>query len=303
MEEKREASPTEGTHDKTDGQLPSERNGNEIMQEKQDVVQAEDVEDLQKADEELWYTQEEANRVIRKLDWRIMPLIFVLYSLSILDRLVKQEPVCVRRIDCSCRSNLGNAKLAGLVEDVNLTGNKYNWLATVFYIAYILSQFLMTGWKVFPAYIWASLSVFLWGLVSTLQATVTGWGSLMVCRVFLGIVEAMYGPGVPLYLSFFYSREKLGFRVGKLSSSVLPRLLTATVLTSSVSRYLPCWVRSCKCIWRRSSLWHLTSQKLGRRTMANPLHRRRHTNMSTGYPSVLLVPSISSRYLVPYAVP
>lgn len=36
----------------------------------------------------------------------------------------------------------------------------------------------------------------------------------MVCRVFLAIFEAAYGPGVPLYLSFFYPREKLGLRTG-----------------------------------------------------------------------------------------
>lgn len=36
----------------------------------------------------------------------------------------------------------------------------------------------------------------------------------MTCRAFLGIAEAMYGPGVPLYLSFFYPRERVGFRHG-----------------------------------------------------------------------------------------
>jgi len=36
----------------------------------------------------------------------------------------------------------------------------------------------------------------------------------MVCRIMLGIIEAMYGPGVPLYLSFFYPREKIGLRTG-----------------------------------------------------------------------------------------
>jgi MFS family permease len=43
---------------------------------------------------------------------------------------------------------------------------------------------------------------------------VTSWAGLMVCRVGFGIVEAMYGPGVPLYLSYFYPREKLGLRTG-----------------------------------------------------------------------------------------
>lgn len=36
----------------------------------------------------------------------------------------------------------------------------------------------------------------------------------MACRFFLGIAEAAFGPGVPLYLTFFYPREKVGFRQG-----------------------------------------------------------------------------------------
>ena len=42
-------------------------------------------------------TPAEEAAVIRKLDWRLMPIVFILYMLSVLDR-----------------SNLGNAKLAGL---------------------------------------------------------------------------------------------------------------------------------------------------------------------------------------------
>lgn len=56
--------------------------------------------------------------IIRKLDWHLMPLLFVLYSFSVLDR-----------------SNLGNAKLAGLQNAIDLGGNRYQWLANSFYIA------------------------------------------------------------------------------------------------------------------------------------------------------------------------
>lgn len=42
-------------------------------------------------------TSQEEEAVIRKLDWRLLPLVFVLYSLAVLDR-----------------SNLGNARLAGM---------------------------------------------------------------------------------------------------------------------------------------------------------------------------------------------
>lgn len=64
------------------------------------------------------YTQAEQDAVIRKLDWNLMPLIFVLYSLSVLDR-----------------SNLGNARIAGMAKDIDIAGNRYSWLGTIFYIA------------------------------------------------------------------------------------------------------------------------------------------------------------------------
>lgn len=66
--------------------------------------------------------QEEA-AVIRKLDRRLLPIVFLLYSLAVLDR-----------------SNLGNARLAGMEDDIDLSGNRYTLLGTVFYIAYIVSQ-------------------------------------------------------------------------------------------------------------------------------------------------------------------
>jgi hypothetical protein len=64
------------------------------------------------------FSKHEEDAVIKKLDWHLMPLIFILYSLSVLDR-----------------SNLGNARLAGLTKDIDLSGRRYDWLATVFYIA------------------------------------------------------------------------------------------------------------------------------------------------------------------------
>ena len=142
-------------------------------------------------------TEQEESEVIRKLDRRLLPLVFVLYSLSVLDR-----------------SNLGNARLAGMEDDIDLSGNRYTWLGTVFYIAYILSQWLCMGWKHFSPHKWCSACVFFWGFVATIQATAFSWGGLMACRAFLGIAEAMFGPGVPLYLTFFYPREKVGFRHG-----------------------------------------------------------------------------------------
>lgn len=54
-------------------------------------------------------TPEEEAAVIRKLDWRLLPFVFLLYMLAVLDR-----------------SNLGNAKLAGLEDAIDLKGWNYN---------------------------------------------------------------------------------------------------------------------------------------------------------------------------------
>lgn len=62
-------------------------------------------------------TEEEKAAYIRKLDSHIMPVIFLIYMLSVLDR-----------------SNLGNAHQAGLDDGIGLVGNQYNLLGTIFYI-------------------------------------------------------------------------------------------------------------------------------------------------------------------------
>ncbi|KAI5238621.1 MFS general substrate transporter [Aureobasidium subglaciale] len=138
-------------------------------------------------------------RVIRKLDWHLVPLLMALYLLAFLDR-----------------SNIGNAKIAGMAKALDMVDNpdRYTWLLTIFYIAYILFQFQVLGWKRFPPHIWASWAIFGWGVISTCQAAVTTWEGEMVLRFLLGVFEAAYGPGVPYLLSFFYLRHEVGFRSG-----------------------------------------------------------------------------------------
>lgn len=71
----------------------------------------------------------------------------------------------------------------------------------------------VAGWKAFPAHIWCAAVVFAWSALSSLQSSVQNFSGLAAIRFFLGIFEAMYA-GVPVYLSFFYPRDKIGFRQG-----------------------------------------------------------------------------------------
>ena len=99
-------------------------------------------------------------------------------------------------------------------EDLDLTGNRYQWLLNIFYISYILFEVQVIMWKIMPPHIWATIVVLGWGLIATLQAATFTWSAEMVCRFLLGVTEAGFGPGIPYLLSFFYLRHELGLRCG-----------------------------------------------------------------------------------------
>jgi len=136
-------------------------------------------------------------RIVRKLDWNLVPLVMALYLLSFLDR-----------------SNIGNAKIAGMSTDLELTGSRYSWLLTIFYIAYIIGQFQIMGWKRFPPHIFGTYAILAWGIISAAQAAAQTWGGEMALRFLLGWFESAYGPGIPYLLTFFYLRHEVGTRMG-----------------------------------------------------------------------------------------
>ncbi|KAK6955560.1 hypothetical protein Daesc_003200 [Daldinia eschscholtzii] len=148
------------------------------------------------------YTPEQEARVVRKLDLNLMTLFFVLYMLAYLDR-----------------GNIGNARIAGMAKDLDLTGNRYQWLLNIFYIAYVVFEFGVLMWKIFPPHLVGTVVVFGWGLIATVQAGVQNWSGEMALRFFLGAFEACYGPGIIYLLSFFYLRHEIGFRCGIFASA------------------------------------------------------------------------------------
>ncbi|OAP61965.1 retrograde regulation protein 2 [Fonsecaea erecta] len=136
-------------------------------------------------------------RVVRKIDLRVTPLVTFLFLLSFLDR-----------------SNIGNARIAGMEDDLDLTGNRYDWLLTIFYISYIVFQFQGFMWKIIKPHTWACFITLAWGIVATCQAATQSWGGEMALRFLLGAAEAGFGPSIPYLLSFFYLRHEHGFRSG-----------------------------------------------------------------------------------------
>ncbi|KAG5982571.1 hypothetical protein E4U55_001718 [Claviceps digitariae] len=135
-------------------------------------------------------------RVVRKLDCNLLALLVVLFLLAFLDR-----------------SNIGNARIAGMERDLHLSGDEYEWLLTIFYIAYVIFEPLIIVHKILAARIWIAILVAGWGTAATAQAAVQSWSGLMACRFFLAVFEAGFGPGAIYLLSFFYLRSEIGLRI------------------------------------------------------------------------------------------
>jgi MFS family permease len=57
-----------------------------------------------------------------------------------------------------------------------------------------------------------------WGAVSAAMAGVHNYIGLLMARVFLGFVEAIFFPGALYYLSLFYNRKQFAFRTAVLYS-------------------------------------------------------------------------------------
>ncbi|KAG5286916.1 MFS transporter [Histoplasma capsulatum G186AR] len=148
------------------------------------------------------YTLEEERRVVKKFDLRLTMFMALLYMLSFVDR-----------------SNIGNARIAGMEKALKLGSPQFEWILTSFYITYICFEWMTLMYTVVPAHVYISICCFSWGLIAACQSLVSSFWALVLLRALLGIAEAAFGPGLPFFLSFFYKREELAYRTGMFISA------------------------------------------------------------------------------------
>lgn len=85
---------------------------------------------------------------------------------------------------------VGNAKIAGMTDDLGMKGLQYNTAVTLFFVPYTLlevpSNIILKMMK--PSY-WMSILLLAWGTVMTLMGLVNSYGGLLAGRFFLGVTE------------------------------------------------------------------------------------------------------------------
>ncbi len=135
-------------------------------------------------------SDESGRRILRKVAVRLLPFLFLLYVVNLIDR-----------------TNVGMAKFQMFEEPGRafIDPKLYGYLAGLFYIGYLLFEvpsnliLLRVGPRV-----WIARIVVVWGVVSTCMMFVTGPDSYAVLRVLLGVAEAGFFPGIIFYLSQWF---------------------------------------------------------------------------------------------------
>ncbi|KAH6624311.1 major facilitator superfamily domain-containing protein [Chaetomium sp. MPI-SDFR-AT-0129] len=132
-------------------------------------------------------------KLLWKLDLLILPILFLFYMMSYLDRV-----------------NIGNARIQGMDKELELNvDNRYNIALLLFFPIYIVleipSNMLLK--HVRPSLFLPGL-VFFWGIINMCTGFVQSYKTLYVLRVLLGIFEAGLVPGVIYVTSMYYRRHE-----------------------------------------------------------------------------------------------
>lgn len=130
-------------------------------------------------------------KTIRKVTRRIIPLLFLLYIISYLDR-----------------ANVGYAALE-MNEALGLTSKMFGLVTGIFFIGYFLfevpSNILM---QKFGARVWITRILFTWGIISMATGFAQNATQLYIIRFLLGIAEAGLFPGIILYLTYWFRAKE-----------------------------------------------------------------------------------------------
>ena len=156
-------------------------------------------------------------RLFRKIAWRLIPYLFLLYILAYLDRV-----------------NVGFAALQ-MQHDLRLSNTVYGTGAGIFFLGsaiFDLPSNLMLV-KVGPRR-WIARIMISWGVIATCMMFVRGPISFYVLRFLLGVCEAGFFPGMILYLTYWFpSKQRAG---------AIAKFMTATSIAGVVGAPISGWL-------------------------------------------------------------
>ncbi|KAK5084830.1 hypothetical protein LTR05_005909, partial [Lithohypha guttulata] len=110
----------------------------------------------------------------------------------------------------------------GMDKDLNFTGNQYSLLILLFYIPFgLLDLPLNLLTKRFSARVTLPSLMVGWGAMALLQCAAKSFAGMLPMRLLLACFEAGFYCGVVFYMTLFYTRGELGFRLAIFFGSAL----------------------------------------------------------------------------------
>ncbi|EGX88261.1 pantothenate transporter, putative [Cordyceps militaris CM01] len=148
-------------------------------------------------------TREQEKKLVRRIDWHLLPLLSVLYMVKTIDAI-----------------NVSNARVMdrgtprNILTELHMTSNQYNFVTLAYYIPYILAETPSNlAIKYFKPSVWQARITISWGIVLCCHAAVTNAGGLYVVRAFLGLFEAGLWPGMLVHMCYWYRPDEIAPRI------------------------------------------------------------------------------------------
>ncbi|KAL6914725.1 hypothetical protein FSST1_012485 [Fusarium sambucinum] len=132
------------------------------------------------------------DKMRRKIDWHIVPLMFCCYTMQFLDKVI-----------------LNYSAVMGLNQDLKLQGNDFSNIATFLFVGLLCFEIPNIYFlQMVPAGKWLGANVIAWGIATACGAAAHNYQTLLVSRIFLGIFEATIGPSLMLISSQWYTKSE-----------------------------------------------------------------------------------------------
>ncbi|KAF2675785.1 allantoin permease [Lentithecium fluviatile CBS 122367] len=147
------------------------------------------------------YSREELDAerkiVLRKIDWVIMPMICITYTIQFLDKL-----------------SLNYASAYTLIPDLSLEGQRYSWVAAIFNFGYLFwalpANYLIQR---LPVSKYTGVMILTWSILLCCHVAAKNYAGMLVLRFLLGMFEASISPAIMNIVSMFYMRDEQPLRM------------------------------------------------------------------------------------------
>jgi ACS family tartrate transporter-like MFS transporter len=138
-----------------------------------------------------------AESALRKVRWRLIPFLFLLYIVAYLDRV-----------------NVGFAAI-DMNRDLGFSAAVYGMGSGIFFLSYtsleVPSNLMLAR---FGVRVWIARIMLTWGVVSTAMIFVNGAATFYILRFLLGAAEAGFFPGIIFYLTHWFPARERARAVG-----------------------------------------------------------------------------------------